>query len=356
MSMSSSDDEPPPFRAKADAGGPAEPPVQHDLMLPAGMASAGGLAPTRLLLDQLPDPVFVLDDGGRFAYLSAPWRTVSGRETRDSVGVPLLSFVDPLDVTEVRLQLFNLLEGLAPVWRGAFRLVTIDGGRRWVEMHVAAAAQGPFVVQLAGILRDVTAEREREERLMHLALHDALVDVPNRTLLLDRLQSRQARARRQPKPLFALALVDLNNFKVINDMHGHRTGDEALRVAARRLVGAVRASDTVARIGGDEFVVLFDETHGPRDSLRLAQRLKAAVDLPLSLKGSLVPLTCSVGAVTSNTQFDHLEQLLDFADVAMYHAKHRGSGVALYDLIRGRPLRSLRRPWGGRHSRWRQGD
>ena len=303
-----------------------------------GRASTAGMGPGTMgifempaLLSSLPDPLFVLDGDGRIAMLSDAWQTMTGMTVPDALGRTLASMVHPADAADVRFELSALLAGVVSSWRGTFRVATTRRGNVWVEVHAAPCeARWGGAMNVAGTLRDVTFAREREQDLRRLSLQDPLVDLPNRTLLLDRLESRCARYSRHTAPLFALAFVDLDGFKSINDRLGHLVGDQALTVAAARLTGAVRASDTVARFGGDEFAVLLDEVHDPHDAVRLARHMCDTVRRPLRLGGEAIDLSCSIGVVVSDTAFETASDLVGYADEAMYEAKSEGGMAVLY--------------------------
>ncbi len=178
------------------------------------------------------------------------------------------------------------------------------------------------------MISDVSVIRRAEESLAHWAMHDALTGLPNRTLLMDRVDQALARAHRQAGDVAAL-FCDLDGFKEINDSRGHHDGDEVLRAISTRLRGAVRPADTVARIGGDEFVVL-SEDMDHEAAVGLASRVLEAVAAPLDVGGHDVPLSVSVGVAFGGS--NDAAQLLRNADAAMYLAKQRGGNRAeLFD-------------------------
>jgi diguanylate cyclase (GGDEF)-like protein len=157
------------------------------------------------------------------------------------------------------------------------------------------------------------------------AFHDALTGLPNRALFLDRLEHALARARRGQTAL-AVLFVDLDRFKLINDTIGHAAGDELLVQAGRRLRAAVREADTPARFGGDEFAIMLEDNEGTPDATLVAQRVIDALQVPFDVGGREVFVSASVGIATSHAGHEDAAELLRNADVAMYRAKHEGSG------------------------------
>lgn len=171
-----------------------------------------------------------------------------------------------------------------------------------------------------------------EERLTHQATHDPLTGLPNRALLLDRSRIALARAERQPEVRVAVMLIDIDRFKQVNDVFGHAAGDRVLGEVAERIAANLRPEDTCARLGGDEFVVLAADQPSVGTIADLARRLRNAVQLPLRLGEVTLDIDASIGVAWAPDHGDDLETLQRRADAAMYSAKHRGSGVELYEL------------------------
>ncbi|HEX7241999.1 MAG TPA: GGDEF domain-containing protein, partial [Longimicrobiaceae bacterium] len=173
---------------------------------------------------------------------------------------------------------------------------------------------------------DVTAQRGIEEQLRHEALHDPLTGLPNRHLFLEHLARAILRARERDDYLFAVLFLDLDRFKLVNDGLGHHVGDELLGVVARRIRGALRAEDTVARFGGDEFAVLLTDIGDPALADGAAERIQRAIAAPVNLDGYEVFTSASIGIALSSTAYGRPEYLLRNADMAMYRAKAAGTG------------------------------
>jgi diguanylate cyclase (GGDEF)-like protein/PAS domain S-box-containing protein len=199
-----------------------------------------------------------------------------------------------------------------------------------------------FLQSLANVLADAFERQATEDGIRHRALHDHLTGLPNRVLFLDRVEHALARLRRRRSPT-AILFLDLDRFKLVNDSLGHHVGDELLAAAAPRLKQALRASDTVARFGGDEFGILLEDIAGEQDAIETAERIAAVFARPFVLAGSEHFVTTSIGiALAQGGELP--EELIRDADAAMYRAKEHGRArYELFDeLMRGRAIARLR--------------
>ena len=187
--------------------------------------------------------------------------------------------------------------------------------------------QAGTVVGLLGITREINELKRAEMTLEHLATHDTLTGLPNRYLMFDRLNQLLVRAARYELS-FAILFIDLDGFKRINDSRGHDVGDLVLRGVAERLTRNLRAADTVARIGGDEFVVLLESLRAGPDAIALADKIRSAVGMPFALPGGDAAVTVSIGIGQYPDDGRDAEELLKAADVAMYRAKRRRAAPA----------------------------
>lgn len=174
-------------------------------------------------------------------------------------------------------------------------------------------------------LREQIRERERmESQLKHEALHDALTGLPNRALLLNRLEHALARFRRDSAHMFAVLFLDLDRFKIINDSVGHLIGDELLKEAGARVRACLREEDLVARLGGDEFAILLEDIATEEDPTVVARRVIAALNEPIRVEGKELFTSTSIGIAYSHERYQRAEELLRDSDVAMYRAKAMG--------------------------------
>lgn len=179
---------------------------------------------------------------------------------------------------------------------------------------------------------DITERKLAEESLRHRALHDALTDLPNRTLLLERLDHALQQAQRQSAQRFAVLFIDLNRFKVINDSLGHTIGDQLLIQVGQLLLNQVRAVDTVARLGGDEFVILLEQVQSPQEVIYVVERIQAKLQAPMTLKGHTMFTSASIGIALSHPNYQRGQDILRDADNAMYRAKAKGqSNYEIFD-------------------------
>ncbi len=199
----------------------------------------------------------------------------------------------------------------------------------WLQSTKAPIVRDGQVIGLVGISRDITELQLVQERLSHQALHDTLTGLPNRALLLDRLEQAVLTANREHTS-FSLCLLDLDRFKEVNDTLGHQRGDRLLQEVATRIYGVLRESDTVARLGGDEFAIILPGATG-EGAVTTALRIRQILEQPLDLDGHRPDISASVGIAQFPLHAADAANLLVYADVAMYAAKQAGCGFAVYD-------------------------
>ncbi|MDO9453991.1 MAG: diguanylate cyclase [Stagnimonas sp.] len=199
-----------------------------------------------------------------------------------------------------------------------------DGSTYPVEVRLSFSRDEEPPVFMA-IALDITEREAAEKRMRQLAHYDALTNLPNRTLLFDRLKQAMHVAARAERQL-AVVFMDLDGFKPINDLHGHDAGDSVLQAVADRLNASLRAADTVARFGGDEFVVLAHSIRDSEDAITLAGKIHELFKVPFDIRGEKVTLSTSIGIVLYPADASDAEGLLRHADAAMYEAKQKGRG------------------------------
>jgi diguanylate cyclase (GGDEF)-like protein/PAS domain S-box-containing protein len=260
------------------------------------------------------------------------------REAFDGTYESYLARIHPDDRELVEREIAAGLDG-ARSFRFEHRVVRADGEVRTVagQGHVIADPVGR-PAQMLGTAQDVTERRLAERKLEHQALHDPLTGLPNRLLFVDRLEHALTRARR-PGSSLAVYFCDVDDFKNINDGLGHETGDELLMALPPRLREALRASDTVARFGGDEFVILCEDLGSEAEAEQIAERITAAFALPFGVAGREHHLSVSVGVVFVRGGQASAPEVLRDADAAMYRAK--GGGKGRFEVFDARMRASL---------------
>lgn len=174
--------------------------------------------------------------------------------------------------------------------------------------------------------QEIKDRQKAETQLIHDALHDGLTGLPNRTLLMERINFAIQHAKRNPDYLFALLFIDLDKFKIVNDSLGHLVGDKLLIAIAELLQEGLRDSDTVARLGGDEFAILLNDISDLTDATEIGDRIQQRLSLPLTLEARTIFTSASIGIALSITGYQNSSQILRDADIAMYRAKAKGKG------------------------------
>lgn len=297
------------------------------------------------LLQALPAAVIGTDAGGLVRYLNPSAEQMTGARAAVVAGQPVREVLTmlrdgvPLDIGQ---QLADCLRDRAapPVVGMPAQLLRLDGSR--VEVEHRCAPLAPAVAALAALadgaqpagggavllLHDVSARRDAEARLEFIAHHDGLTGLPNRLQFHLRLEHGIAYAKRH-RSLLAVLFVDIDRFKIINDTLGHEVGDQVLVEFAERLQRSVRQVDTVARQGGDEFIVLLTEMRLPQDAERVAGEILHAIAAPFVIGDNSLAVAASVGMAIYPDDDDDVDALIEKADLAMYAAKHRGVGAWL---------------------------
>jgi diguanylate cyclase (GGDEF)-like protein/PAS domain S-box-containing protein len=206
-----------------------------------------------------------------------------------------------------------------------FRVIWPDGAIRHIASYaiVQRNAEGK-PLRMVGVNLDISDRKQAEAQLVHNALHDALTDLPNRTALINRLESAIQRSQRSETYHFAVLFLDLDQFKVINDSLGHLVGDKLLKQVAQKLQGMVRPTDLAARLGGDEFVILLEHIPDIQAVIHMAERLLADFRRAMDIETHCAFITTSVGIVWGTRSYTNAADLLRDADIALYRAKLNG--------------------------------
>jgi diguanylate cyclase (GGDEF)-like protein/PAS domain S-box-containing protein len=276
----------------------------------------------------------------RFMQVNPALCTMLGYTSNELIGRTMLEITHPDDKAEALATYRALLSGEKSTVDGERRYIRADGGvvRALVSgAAVSTETGGPmyFVTQI----EDVTERRANEEKLVHQALHDPLTGLPNRAMFMDQLRAALTHAETD-HGVTALLFIDLDGFKAINDSLGHDAGDQVLRRIAHRLRRGLRRDDIVARVGGDEFVILCRQLPTEHHSQDTAERLLPMLATPVEIAGAEAVLTASIGIAISTQPTTDPEELIRDADAAMYHAKARGKNryEVFDDILRARTL------------------
>ena len=212
-----------------------------------------------------------------------------------------------------------------------YRLLAKDGSVVWVHEETALVrGEGGEPLFVQGIMSDVTQKKRSEERLNHLAFHDHLTGLPNRRLFVDHLGHALQRTRRRGNRI-AVLFMDLDGFKIVNDSLGHDVGDLLLTVVAQRLERCLRSEDTLARFGGDEFIVLLEEIDDAAEAVQVAERIADELRKPFVLKERQLYVAASIGLSIGHAGTHGPEGLIREADTAMYRAKAEGGNYCVFD-------------------------
>lgn len=272
--------------------------------------------------------VLRLDSQGAIRHASQRAAAAIGLgEDAPLAGLNLFDLVRPSDRHAIEAALRQAVES-REVTRVSVRLMT-QAGAVWFELEMIACAADEAravdtrTVDILVVGRDVSGLHATEERLRHIATHDELTGLPNRSLLADRLRMTVAQSRRSNAGFTVIAL-DLDGFKKVNDALGHPVGDVLLRVAADRLRATLRDGDTLARVGGDEFVAVLPGVIDEHEIHNIARRMIAGMQLPFEINGNTLYVSTSIGAAIYPIHGDSDVKLLAHADTAMYRAKELG--------------------------------
>jgi len=284
-------------------------------------ARAAGELRLRTITDHLPALISYVDEHHVIRFCNGTHRTWLGVEPSALIDKHLRDAVGPALYAQWRAPLERALQGervefeLASIVRGTSKYVRTE--------YIPDVGPDGRVVGVYALSADVTALKEAEARMSEQARSDALTGLPNRRQLNERLDDALARSRRSQRPI-ALMFLDIDHFKSINDTLGHKGGDIALQEFARRLVSSVRATDTVARLAGDEFVVLLEGLNIAPEAEQVARKILRSMKRPFEVGSTTLAVTTSIGVVVSGTGPEDAADLLTRADEALYRAKRSG--------------------------------
>ena len=296
----------------------------------------------QLISENAADMIALVDGDGRRLYNSPAYLKVLGYSPEDLNATSSIEQIHPDDRPRV-LKAAEKARLSGQGERMEYRVRHKDGTWRTLESTASPIRNEKGQTdKLVIVNRDITERKRAEEMLAHNAFHDGLTNLPNRALFLDRLQQALTLSKRHPNYKFAVLLIDVDEFKIINDSLGHAAGDDLLIQIGQRLKESVRRADTVsrprtsdvpdrpanddtlARLGGDEFTILLDDIRDPIEAVRVAERVQAELAIPFVVNRQEIVISASIGIAASTSPHTHAEDLLRDADIAMYRAKRAG--------------------------------
>jgi PAS domain S-box-containing protein len=296
----------------------------------------------QLISENAADMIALVDSDGRRLYNSPAYQKVLGYSAEDLQATSSIEQIHPDDRPRV-LQAAEKARLSGQGERVEYRILHKDGTWRTLESTACAIRNAKGQTdKLVIVNRDITERKRAEEMLVHNAFHDGLTNLPNRTLFLDRLQHALTLSKRHSNYKFAVLLIDIDEFKIINDSLGHTAGDELLIQIGQRLKDSVRRADmvsrprmtgipdrpanddTLARLGGDEFAILLDDLRDPIEAVRVAERVQKELAAPFAVNQEQIVISASIGIASSVSPHTQAEDLVRDADIAMYRAKRAG--------------------------------
>lgn len=293
----------------------------------------------RYLVESSPDLIFTLDTAGRFTYVNPRAEVLLGIDRTELEGKAFSSIVSSEDTTRI-IGLFETpLQPARTAHSLELRLRTQNANARALTVSLSTEPMygrgdersGARVLGTYGVARDISDRKRAEEIIAFQAYHDQLTRLPNRALFRDRLDLAIAQTDRR-KGSLAVLFIDVDRFKLVNDTYGHSQGDQLLRSIANRLRQTLRRGDTLARVGGDEFLALLPDIAHPEDVQAICQKILDALRAPFRLQHGEFRATVSIGIALFQKDGESAEMLTQHADIAMYQAKRSGkNGFCFFD-------------------------
>lgn len=288
----------------------------------------------RLVVEGATDGLWDWDLITDTAYISERWRNVIGfeKEEVNNYYETWTKFIHPKDVKTVIKNLHGHLEKKTPFYSCEYRVKIKDDRYIWILSRGKALwDKEGRAIRMAGSHTDITERKKMEKELEYMAFYDPLTNLPRRDVFMEKLKVAMADARRHGKK-FAVFFIDLDNFKTINDSFGHLMGDKLLKKISKKLKACVRETDTVSRMGGDEFVILLPDINSTKDTDRVIERILELLNQPIKLNNHELYATMSIGIAIYPDHAKSERAILKNADIAMYKAKENGkNGFRYFD-------------------------
>jgi diguanylate cyclase (GGDEF)-like protein/PAS domain S-box-containing protein len=303
----------------------------------------------RSLVENSPDGIVVVDEAGYIVEWNHGQEEITGLKRSAVIGKPAWEIQYQVSPDEVRsrIQIDDLKQkvlhvitaghgpGVNELTERTFQLP--DATRRNVEI-MTYTYRTNLGYRVGSVTRDISKRKQIEMLLEYLAMHDPLTDLPNRQLFEDRLRHALDRAQRDQSKILAVMMLDLDNFKEVNDVHGHACGDQVLKIVSQRLQNTLRKSDTAARMGGDEFALINEGVADLEGIRSIANKILQTISNPLEIEDQVFQLTASVGISVYSFNGEDVSALLRHADIAMYQAKRAHNSYQFYNISKVPPF------------------
>lgn len=300
----------------------------------------------RFMINNSPDLIYLLDQDGQFSFFNKQIKKLLGFSREELLGKHYSALILPEDLEKSRYVFSERRTGQRATKNIELRLqhkrtqsplISLRQEDIYIELYATGIykncreSREKIFLGTYGVIRDISKRKATEKQFHHQLYHDALTNLPNRSLFQDRLRLALCQARRYNQSL-AVMFLDIDGFKEINDSFGHALGDTLLQVFSVRLKSCLREGDTLARISGDEFTILIPQVSSRKDTKKIAQKIIEEFKVPFKIQQVEITIGVSIGIALSPEDSDSDEKLIQYADWAMYQVKHNGkNGFAYYD-------------------------
>ena len=275
------------------------------------------------IMQSVTNAIYVIDTTGRFVLVNRRTCIMTGYSETELVGMSFDALFPEERLADIRKRFEDVIKTGVPIEHYETPLIRKNKEVIMISFSSAAFYKDAAIMGVVGAAEDITARKIYEERLAQMANFDSLTGLPNRNLLIDRIAQALPRASRAGQTV-ALIFLDLDGFKFINDTYGHALGDELIKRVAQKLERSLRVDDTVARIGGDEFVIMLCDMQSVADVEQITSQMLDAFSVPFILEKHVLHVTASAGVSLYPKDGQNYETLLKYADIAMYSAKEAG--------------------------------
>ena len=275
------------------------------------------------IMQSVTNAIYVIDSSGRFVLVNRRTCIMTGYSEEELVGMSFDDLFPAERLEDIRRRFEGVIKTGVPIEHYETPLIRKDKEVIMISFSSAAFYKDDVTIGVVGAAEDITQRKIHDERLAHMANFDTLTNLPNRNLLIDRIAQALPRANRAGQ-IVALIFLDLDGFKFTNDTYGHTLGDDLIKLVAQKLARSLRVDDTVARIGGDEFVIMLCDVYTATDVEQITQQMLNAFSVPFNVDGRTLHITASAGVSLYPKDGQNYETLLKYADIAMYSAKEAG--------------------------------